>query len=80
MNFYRHKNLDVQQIDNMNALLNMNIKEQTFLYSPRMLDAATVENYQLVQVYSSLPEWIRKFNFNNWLERTRIGVIYKFHD
>lgn len=80
MNFYRHKNLDVQQIDNMDALLNMNIKEQAFLYSPRMLDAATVENYQLVQVYSSLPEWIRKFNFNNWLERTRIGVIYKFHD
>ena len=29
------------------------------------------------QVYSSFPEWIRKFNFNNWQERSSFWYVYE---
>jgi phosphatidylinositol glycan class B len=77
MNFYRHKYLDIIQVDNLDTVAKTSGNERVFLFSPRMLDEATIKQYRLEQVYSSLPGWIRKFNFNNWQARTRIGVIYK---
>lgn len=77
MNFYRHSNLEVLTVDNADSLNMVIPGEKVYVYSPRMLNEETIEKYQLVQVYSSLPGWIKKFNFNNWQERTKIGVIYR---
>lgn len=31
-------------------------------------------------LWSSLPEWTYKFNFNGWLERSNVYTIYQLHD
>jgi len=28
-------------------------------------------------IYSSFPDWVLKFNFANWLERTKVWYVYE---
>jgi len=81
VNFYKHKNLEIQVVDapeNLPAAIdNIQNDRQTYLYNPRMIDMSILGDHSAERVYSSLPDWLLKFNFNNWQERTRIGTIYK---
>ena len=75
MNFYKRPNLDVRRI--------MSISEVTFNDSGKCLFVTLkkydAENslYNAKLVYSTFPGWIKYFNFNNWMERTRIWHVYE---
>lgn len=83
MNFYRHPNLAVLNSENADTLSRITanrVDGQLFVFSWHKLDGETINRYKLEQVYSSMPEWVKKFNFNNWADRTKIGVYYKVND
>ncbi|MBW7912814.1 MAG: hypothetical protein H3C54_03735 [Taibaiella sp.] len=80
MNFYRHPNLQVLNSANTDTLTEITTHQpdkDIYVFSWHKPDDETIRHYNLELVYSSFPEWMKKFNFNNWAERTRIGVIYR---
>ena len=30
-------------------------------------------------IYSNLPDWLKKFNYNNWLDRTKFWYVYELN-
>jgi phosphatidylinositol glycan class B len=42
-------------------------------------DARQPSNKNQKLIYSTYPEWIKRFNFNNWLDRTQIWYIYEIN-
>ncbi|MCB0699517.1 MAG: hypothetical protein H6551_07680 [Chitinophagales bacterium] len=79
-NFYKHTNLNIIVLDNLEQLsdtLDAIHTDEVYYFSPRQVDKETVEKYNMERVYSSLPDWLLKFNFNNWQERTKVGTIYR---
>jgi GPI mannosyltransferase 3 len=80
--FYRNtalKTISVDSISQMGAYLQNNKPASVLLLSG--LNAASPENikgYTGKLVYCYFPEWILKFDFNHWEERTQIWSIYRF--
>lgn len=80
MNFYRHPNMQVLNSANTDTLTEITAYQtdrEIYIFSWHNPDDETIRLHHLELVYSSFPEWLKNFNFNNWAERTRIGVIYK---
>lgn len=80
INFYKHPNLNVinsTSADTLHQITANTLQGEIYVLKWGKLDENIINQYKLEQVYSSLPEWIKKFNFNNWQERTKIGVIYR---
>src|SRR5690606_28907546 len=80
MNFYRHPNLTVlnsEKIDTLSQLHPGMHQGELFVFTWRKPDEQTIARHNLEQVYSAMPEWVKKFNFNNWADRTKIGMYYR---
>jgi hypothetical protein len=75
VHFYKKKNLTFVPIDS--------IRQITFPKDTAMLLAVTKpikgipDNMESTPVYSSLPPWVTRFNFNNWVERTSFWYVYE---
>ncbi|MDZ4822414.1 MAG: hypothetical protein SH856_03040 [Flavobacteriales bacterium] len=52
--------------------------EGTYLIIPK-LQEKQIERFgnRLERVYSTYPDWVLQFNFNNWLNRTGVWRVYK---
>ena len=77
VNFYKSCKLQTHTIDRVQQLDTLKTTSLSYVYSPRILDEQTTKMYKLERVYASLPDWVLKYNFNNWQERTKLKVIYR---
>jgi len=77
LNFYRRKNINIiignEKIDS----LKLQYPESEFIYVTDKSKLSEIKNYKLTKEYSSLPEWLRNFNFNNWVDRIHVVNIYR---
>lgn len=77
LNFYRSKtvirsNISLEKLKEFN--LNENVK---FLYICGTKDLTVPPPLKAKLVYTSVPNWLFNFNFNNWIERDGFTCIYE---
>lgn len=81
-NFYKSKNLLTKIILNTDSLQYV-VTENKFDKILFMTDTFLLDNkyktgsVEFKKVYSNLPKWVENFNYNHWLERTRIFTLYE---
>lgn len=78
-NFYKPKNIREIVLENENELadfLNTNNPDSVIVFykAPTLNSIST--NYTYKRVYCMLPDWVFKFNINNWQDRAEIWSIY----
>ena len=49
------------------------------LFVTRKPDSISEAGYKFRLIYSTLPEWVKRFNFNNWVERTKLWSVYEMN-
>lgn len=75
--YYKRQNLQTKKLNSIEEL-SFN-SEGLCLFAtqnPKELDDV---KYRHTLVYTTFPEWIRKFNINNWIERTRFWYVYELN-
>ena len=75
INFYKRPNLKIKPIDSLDRTL---VKAGDLLVLERRLKDDDAIRGELI--YSSYPDWLYRFNFNNWLDRTRAWYVYEISD
>ena len=84
-NFYKSKNLTTKSVLNPDSLQYV-VKENKFDKILFMTNTFLLNNkYKKVdvkfkKVYSNLPKWVENFNYNHWLERTKIFTLYEISE
>ena len=81
-NFYKSKNIERVKIENNNDIEEAVQKypdEKILLLTDRFLldDRYKRDDLSYRKVYQNLPKWVEMFNYNHWLERTKIFTIYE---
>lgn len=75
LKFYQRKNLEVFQIIEFEGVYQYQNGVKLFVTADKDLIADLDKNQKLV--YTALPEWVKNFNFNNWVERTKFWRVYE---
>ena len=75
--FYRRSNLEMREIRSTNEI-DLG-SDRPCLFVTRNPDSIRETGYTYILIYSTLPEWIKKLNFNNWVERTKLWYVYEIH-
>ncbi len=76
--YYKRPNLEIIQIDSVDKIkFNDNGKSLFVTKTPKDIENL---NYNNKVIYSTFPEWVRHFNFNNWLERTKLWYVYEISE
>ena len=82
VSFYKSNSLTVLNIQEgiqINDSL-LNNKDRIYLYAINNFDsrdAYVSKNIQFNKIYQTYPEWVERFNINNWMSRTKIRTIYE---
>lgn len=82
-NYYKHPNLTtivIEDITQLPSTIDSINNKEIYLFSPRKIEEEAAKQHHLTWVYSAFPDWLLKFNFNNWQERSKIGMIYRVDD
>lgn len=77
INFYKRKNLDVIKINSVNEI-NFDANKN-HLFVTKNLDTVNNIITQKKLVYSTFPDWIKAFNFNKWIERSKCWYVYELY-
>jgi phosphatidylinositol glycan class B len=77
INFYKRANLEIVQIDSIGKIDQNANSKQLFVTK----DKNTINDLRTEKrlVYSTFPDWIRIFNFNNWMARTNCWYVYELY-
>jgi GPI mannosyltransferase 3 len=77
INFYKRATLEIVQIDSIGKIDQNANRKQLFVTK----DKNTLNDLRTQKrlIYSSFPDWIRIFNFNNWMARTNCWYVYELH-
>ena len=73
--FYKRKELAFVKVDSAEVI--MPVKDTVTLYVTKAPELPVNKQFQPLLIYSSLPQWIKKFNFNHWIERTDFWYVYE---
>jgi len=82
--FYKNQDINTVYIDSLSQINKFleTSQPQTALFLDKHIRNGEffngIKGYKTEMVYSYLPAWIGKINFNNWEERTEIWRIYRF--
>lgn len=80
MNFYKAEGVRVvtmKEGDTIGACLKKENVASALFVSPSMTLRQLQGNCNPERIYCILPDWLQRFNFNNWQERSRVWSIYK---
>lgn len=82
INFYKSQNTSLVQVAELNEINfnNLYTKKSNvyFLVNEKMeKEFITKHNNYLIKISSTLPDWIKYFNFNNWQSRYTYFSIYR---
>ena len=79
VSFYRSPNIETKHFETYDQvesyIENHQDKPILFLHTTQVLDYE-FSGFKSKRIYTILPEWISKFNINNWQSRSRIYSIY----
>ena len=75
LKFYQRENLEVLQVSEFKDIYQYQNGVKLFVTADKDLIAELDQDQKLV--YTALPEWVKKFNFNNWVERTKFWRVYE---
>ncbi len=78
IHFYKQPDLEVTRISSVTDIKRKNYYKILFSTDHPEQLIGNENNWRLV--YSTLPEWIKKFNFNHWQDRTRFWYVYELKD
>jgi len=73
--FYRRKNLSVNKIESLKDIDYKSNNKNLIVFTNRDIPLDFGKNHKLV--YSSFPDYLLAFNFNNWLSRTKAWYVYE---
>ena len=73
--YYKRDNLTIRAIQSV-AEVNLDSTDKALLVT-RQPEKLRGSEYSYELIYRTLPEWVKKFNINNWLERTRLWHVYE---
>jgi phosphatidylinositol glycan class B len=77
IHFYKRDNLQVISVDSVNQIeLRLQYPILFATNNPKTLINYTGPHKL---VYSSIPEWVRPFNYNNWQSRSQIWQVYRLN-
>ena len=77
INFYKRANLEIVKIDSIGKIELMANRKILFVTKDQNTSNHLRTHKRLV--YSSFPNWIRIFNFNNWMARTNCWYVYELY-
>ena len=79
VDFYRPKNLTIKVIKDLPELQTVlnNAGGQSILLYDKLPASPSLAAYKLKKVYSLIPDWILRFNFNHWQDRSYIIGLYE---
>lgn len=78
-NFYKNKMITEIVFKNeqeLNGYLQKNTRDSVVVFSKTSFLESHPVNYHAKRIYCLFPEWILKFNFNNWEDRANIWSFY----
>jgi len=75
VHFYRREGLTVEELSS-GELPDFNAARQCLVVTKHPVDSLKIEG-ETSLIYTTLPEWIKAFNFNNWIERTKFWYVYE---
>jgi len=73
--FYKRKSLSVIKVNTIDSLTFSPEYKQLFVTKKPELLSKSKMKYKLI--YSTYPQWIRYFNYNNWIERSNLYYVYE---
>lgn len=80
--FYKNPDIDLIYIKKTEDLADYirgnNLKTAYYLDRTKVGTNYEIVGYKKEMVYSIYPDWLLKYNLNNWKARTQIWMIYKF--
>jgi len=74
MRFYQREDLEVISVNSFDEINQHKDRAKLFITADKNLIKELDQNHKLV--YTAIPEWVKKFNFNNWVERTKFWRVY----
>ncbi|MCX6235785.1 MAG: hypothetical protein NT175_13870 [Bacteroidetes bacterium] len=75
MYYYRRPQLFTRQIDSISQI-NPGPDTITYFVTVKPVEFRGT-SYKPVLIYSALPEWMKRYDFNGWVERTKFWRVYK---
>ena len=75
INYYKRETLAIKEVQNAEEI-ELSDTRKTVFVTTKPQEVAGLE-FQSRLIYRTLPEWVRKYNFNNWIERTRLWWAYE---
>lgn len=77
-NFYQPKNIKIFPLDSFRQKNNFITPNTTFLIATPTFDIDTSQlDFKIKPVYKTIPNWLRNFNFNNWISRSNVWSLYE---
>ena len=78
IHFYKRPDLHIRKIDSMDEI-DLGVTGKCLLVTRDIRDLERTSHNSML-VYSTFPEWVRQFNFNNWIERTKLWYVYELSE
>ncbi len=76
-NFYQPKNLEIHVFENVENLPTERLKTGDLVLTRQPTNFDFLKDKKLERQFSRLPDWLRKFNFGGWQERSKIWEIWE---
>ena len=73
--FYKRSNLSFRAYTHIDSIQQLRDTTSLVVFSNKTLPANFERSHKLV--YCSLPDWVRNFNFNHWVERTDLYYVFE---
>ncbi|MBN4065989.1 hypothetical protein JYT51_01495 [Candidatus Amoebophilus asiaticus] len=78
INYYKRKKMEIRQINTLDSISNLPDRTSLIVFRQQKMPLGFEKKNKLI--YSTFPEWIMKFNFNNWVERTNVWYVYELEN
>lgn len=75
IHFYKRKNLEIKQISSLQEIKKPKDKNQLIVFTQKNVPKKFKEKNN--PIYTSFPNWIKHFNFNNWLSRVNSWWLFE---
>jgi GPI mannosyltransferase 3 len=75
--FYKRNNLNIQQISSADSIPSSSDNNRLIVFSNHSKPDGFEQKNKLI--YSSMPEWMMNFNFNHWMDRTKIWYVFELN-
>lgn len=76
--FYKRSNVTIKEVESLSEIPT-NHKQKTVLVLHYRDKESKKHKQNAPLIYESFPEWIKNYNFNNWLDRTNGWIVYEIH-